>query len=549
LLGRSPAVTLGVPMSNPRRAAIAAGRYLWAGLAFVLLILLGLSLIASAPALEDAETDARQRAERVAADVLLEDVTPRSVSGEIVGSERRDLLEVTRARILDDRIARVRIWRPDGTLIFSTASRDPETRIPEDHLQFSQAAGGVPASVVVEATATTPSLLQTFVPLRASGGGPPYAVAEIDQRNDAIRADANGFWRPVQLVLIFALGGFAILFALSFVLGRSPRPAVGTLPAGDTPRPVQTDETAVPTLDRPAETAPPLPSPPSAAVRSAGGDERLREAEDRARTAEERARRAELQREGAERSLKQAMTTLIPPDVVARIEELEAKLESEAADRERSAGEVQRLRSALEESQNELALARDSVGQTGDAEILAEDAERRALEAGGRVAEAEERAGKAEQRAIEATDRIAVSQARVSELEAALRRAREEAARVSELEAALRSAQEEAAPKDAGKVTREEKSKTAADLRASRREVKALKKQLAEAEASLADATAKLADRTGVVPEPGSAALEVELLRAERDVAKADLLRTQQELETVRDRVAELESRSPDETV
>lgn len=540
-------------MSKPRRAAIAAGRYLWAGLVFVLLVLLGISLIVSAPALEDAETDARLRAERVVADVLLEEVTPRSASGEMVGSERRDLLEVTRARILNDRIARVRIWSRDGALLFSTASRDPETRIPEDHLQFSQAAGGVPASVVVEETATTPSLLQTFVPLRASGGDAPYAVAEIDQRNDVIRADANGFWRPVRLVLIFAIGGFVVLFALSFVLDRSPRPAVEILPAGgDASRPVPTDETAATTVERPTEAAAPIPPAPSAALPLAGGDERLREAEDRARTAEERARRAELQREDAERSLKQAMTTLIPPDVVARLEELEATLESEVAERERSAGEVQRLRSALQESQDELAQAKEvDVGQTRDAEVLAEDAERRALEAGGRVAEAEERAGKAEQRAIEATDRVAASEARVSELEAALRRAQEEAARVSELEAALRAAQEEAGRvnEDAGKATRAEKSKTAADLRASRREAKALKKQLADAEASLADANAKLAERTGVAPEPGSAVLEIALLRDERDVAKADLLRAQQELETARDRVAELEARSPDETV
>ncbi|MGH2671418.1 MAG: hypothetical protein ACRDHC_00415 [Actinomycetota bacterium] len=521
-------------MSNPRRAGIAASRYLWGGLAFVVLILLGLSLIASAPALEKAEADARQRAERVAADVLLEEVTPRSVSGEIVGSERRNLLEVTRARILDDRIARVRIWSPDGALIFSSASRDPETRIPEDHLQFSQAAGGVPASVVVEATATTPPLLQTFVPLRASGGGAPFAVAEIDQRHDAIRAHANGFWRPVQLVLLVALGAFAVLFALSFVLDRSPRPAVEILPAGDASKRVRTDAAATTTAELPAGTAPPIPSAPSEAVRSSGGDERLREAEDRARTAEERARRAELHREDAERSLKQAMTTLIPPDVVARIEELEAKLESEAAESQRSADEAQRLRSALQERQTELAQARDGGAQTRDAEVRAEDAERRALEAAGRVAEAEERAGKAERRAIEATDRIAASEARISELEAALRTAQEEAARTA---------------KDAGKATREEKSKTTADLRASRREAKALKKQLAESEASLVDATSKLAERTAVVPQPGSAALEVELLRAERDVAKADLLRTQQELESMRERVAEMEARSPDESV
>ena len=56
-----------------------------------------------------------------------------------------------------------------------------------------------------------------------------------------------------------------------------------------------------------------------------------------------------------------------------------------------------------------------------------------------------------------------------------------------------------------------------------------------EANASLADARAKLAERvTEERPPPVASGLEIEVLRAERDVAKADLLRVQNELERLK---------------
>jgi hypothetical protein len=58
---------------------------------------------------------------------------------------------------------------------------------------------------------------------------------------------------------------------------------------------------------------------------------------------------------------------------------------------------------------------------------------------------------------------------------------------------------------------------------------------LIEANASLADAKAKLAERvTGERPPPAASGLEIEVLRAERDVPKADLLRVQSELERLK---------------
>lgn len=501
-------------MSNPRRPGIVAGRYLWGGIALIALLLLGLVSVLSARSVESAETSARQRAERTVADVLLGELSPRLASDDIVGTERRELLEVVQARILtDDRVARVRIWRPDGALIFSAPRDGTSELVAEDDLQFAQAADGVPASVVVEASGAAGPLLQTFVPLRVPDGTTPYAVAQIDHRYGAIEAEANRIWRPVQIVLVIALGVSAVLFVLSFVGGRAARP-VGE------PRPML-DEGRVRDAEEPAREA------EKRVVSDAEG--RARAAEERASAAERIARKAEQRRDDAERRLKEASTRLIPPDVLARIDELETNLSGEVAERERSAGEVQRLRSDLEAKEAELALARE--GAAAPEAKIARSAELVA-KADQRAADAERRVGEAEQRAADAADRGARSDARVSELETALRQAEERAAQ---------------AASDAERAERDRDSRSAKDLRSAKRETNALKKKLAEVEASLADARAKLTDRERAAPESGAAGLEVELLRAERDVATADLLRARQELETMRALIAEMEARRRDE--
>jgi hypothetical protein len=439
-------------MSNPQRPWVRAGRSLWGGLGLILLVLLGLSFFVSPPGLENAETSARQRAERIVADVLLGELPPRLASDDIVGTVRRDLLEVVQGRILtDDRIARVLIWRPDGDLIFSTGPRDGISQIDaEDHLQFGQAANGVPASVVIEATATRESLHQTFVPLRVPSEIAPYAVAQIDQRYRAIQDEANRVWRPLQFGLVAALGVAVVLFALSFVLGRTPRPA-----------------------GEPGSTS---DEPP------------VRDADDRARA--------------AERHPEEPPTAPVPAEIVARIEDLEMNLRGEVAEREQAAARVQQLQASLEAKEAELALATERAAEpeTEDsAELVAE----------------------ADRRAADAAERIAAHEARVSELETALRRAEERAAR---------------------------------DLDTAQLETTTLTQQLAEIEASLAEARTNLADRERIAPGSGAAVLEVELLRAERDVATADLRRAEHELETMRGEldaarasIAELEARPRDE--
>jgi hypothetical protein len=471
-------------MSNPHRPGIAAGRYLWVGLALVVLVLLGLTFPLAAPALERAEIAARERAERTATAVLTGAISPRVASGDVVGAERRDLLLIVQARILDDdRVAQVLIWRPDGDLIFSTAPGDDTSEVfAADDLQFSQAASGAPASVVVDASDGTGAFHRTFVPLRPPDGTTPFAIAQIDQRYGAIEAEANGFWRPAQIVLLVALVLLAGLFALSLRSSRS---------------------------------APPVPEP-----QPRGSEEAMNQLEERVRAAEAVAEKAKERLAVAQRQIEDASTLQVPPSILAQVAELESQLESEVAERERSAEEMRGLRAALEARDAELTLAReraaamdaelardgedvaaaveaetarsaeavstanrraeDAEKRAGQAEQRAEQAEQRAEQAEQRAERAEQRAAEADRRAKDVAERIALSEANVTELETALRRAGERAGR--------------------------------------------------------AGGDAERAQRT--LPESAASILEVELLRSERDIANADLHRAQRELEALR---AELE--------
>lgn len=515
-------------MSKPRRSWVRAGRALWGGLALVALALLGLTSLLSARAEESAEIDARQRAERAAAAVLLGELSPRLASGDIVGAERRDLLEAVRSRILnDDRVARVRIWSTDGELIFSSTTRDDVSAvIAEDHLQFSQAAGGVPASVTVDATETAGPLLQTFVPLRIPDGVAPYAVAEIDQRYDAIRAEANRIWRPVQIGLVVALGAVAVLFALSFVSRRAARPAGERVPSREVEEGAPAADEGVRAAEPATFLAEPLALPaepvvPPAQPVTLPAEPVTLPAEPFALPAGPVAVTPEERSADAERPQPEVSAPQIPPDVLARIDELEMQLRAEVAEREHFGAEVQRLRSGIDEREVELAGAKQGAA--------ASEAER--SRSAGQVAEATRRVAEAEKRAKEAEKQAAAADKRAEKVE---------------------------------RAKRDHGSKVAEDLHAAQLETKALKQKLAEVEGSLADANARLADRKraapesdrtpAAAPETASAGLEVELLRAERDVATADLARTRRELETTRAelddaraRVAEMEAPPRDE--
>ena len=191
------------------------------------LVVLGLSLPISASLVDGAEVDARERAGRLV-DSVVSDAVPPPLTGDIVGTARRDLLERLRSRAVDDTVARVLVWTPFGELIFSSAVAEvPSETIPRADLHFSQAAAGAISSFITDSTESSDRVHRTFVPVRPSDAGSPYAVAQVDQRYSAIVAQALRFWRPVQLAL---LGLLAVLGGLIVYSFRRERHAVAAQP-------------------------------------------------------------------------------------------------------------------------------------------------------------------------------------------------------------------------------------------------------------------------------------------------------------------------------
>jgi chromosome segregation ATPase len=614
-------------MSNGSPSGVAAGRSLWVGLGLVVLALLGVTVPLAAASVDDAETAARERSVRVVREVLAGAVTPELVASDIADDDRRAILELVRTRILaDERFARVLIWRPDGDLIFSSVSPTHVAVIGEEsNLAFAQAIGGVPSSVVVDATETTVAFHRTYVPLEALGASDAYAVVEVDQRYGPIHAEATRRWRVAQVVLLSSFGALVVLVGVSSLVGRRRRAA------------------------------------PKAEAASEREELAIEALEARVEDAELRAQRAEEKLRVAERRIKDAAALEIPPDVLARVEEAEEALARETAERERATEQAWGLAERLEATEAELARAKE-VMSAAEAEIAQareqesaraaqqiQELTRRAADAEGRAEHESRRAAAAELRAAELAERLATTEAKVAELEGSLREARgrldraaKDAERMQqELEQRVRSqvvaaqrgleqrasgdmravlddlekraeevralqrglerkndelatahaevdtlrrrvAELEAAPRASGKKGRRPEPAQAewdamharlAELEAAQRESGWLRERLAELEAEVAQARQRATELEGELaearsrppeplpsaPEPVSpqgpaAMLEVQLLRDERDVARAELERARHELKTareelvdVRTRLAELEARQRDE--
>jgi hypothetical protein len=387
-------------LNRPRLLGRAA-RLLWAGLGVVLLVFLGLSFVLSGRALKDAEADAQDRAEHYAASVLFTALTPDLVSGDILGPDYRDLLIQIQAGILSDpQVVQVRIWKPDGDLIFSTAQRDAiDEAVVADDPQIEQAAAGHTVSVITEATVSPrqglqgsdEKLFETFEPIRLPDLSTIVGVVQINQRYDAIEDQANRIWRPVQIGLIVPLGAVAVLFGIS-LRAPAPEPEAGSA-TEPSAREVKRD------------------------------DRKLRDAEERANAAERAAREVEARLADAERKVRESGTTGIPPDVAARLDELELKLRAEAAEREQFGSESQRLRAALAEKEAELAIAREpSPSTAGGVDDALKAAERMAKKSASRAAEAEARA-------LDAMTRAQHAEGAASELEKRLSVAERQAAK------------------------------------------------------------------------------------------------------------------------
>ena len=201
-------------------------RLAWAGLALLCLLVFLVAREQQRAALSVEVGAAERRAHLYADTVLHDSLESRAVSAPITGEDYRKLHADIRDGMLDDPlVARVRLWAPDGTLLFSTAADERDKigrlRVNEDPA-ITAAAGGSVSSRLATATLSTSAngghgaetdLLETFVPLRVSDRTDVLGAVQIDQHYDSIRSRAVVPWSAIQWVCL----GLAVLFGALLV--------------------------------------------------------------------------------------------------------------------------------------------------------------------------------------------------------------------------------------------------------------------------------------------------------------------------------------------
>lgn len=323
-------------MEQRRPPPSRVGPVIWGTIAFVLVAAIGVSFLLSRQALGDAKDRAGNRAEEYTDTVLRPALTPELTAEDITGASYRDLIARVQEGVLsDDRVVRVRIWKPDGDLIFSSDQRDEVGSVFEpDDVRIEQAAADQTVSTVTGSEVPTASglggsserLLEIFVPLNLENELSTSGVVQIDHRYAPIEEEVTRVWRPTQLGLAAALGVSVLLLGITLRGRRRPEPA----PAA-----------------RPERVAP---------VAAGADGARVRQAEERAAAAERAAREAEHKLALVEKRLTEMKNagTAVSASVATRVEDLELRLRMEEEERRRLEEEAQRTRSVLARKEAEL---------------------------------------------------------------------------------------------------------------------------------------------------------------------------------------------------
>jgi hypothetical protein len=378
--------------------------------------LLALSILQRDRALEQQYEAAQERAELYAATVFRTALEPGDISGPLESDRRQSLLAEVQAFVLPDpTVARVRLWDPDGTLLFSSDPAENAGDTSTDPAIGNASGGSVESRLAVEPLSPPPTeegerrptpLFQTFAPLRIRGSADVVGAVEIEQFASELEERADDPWWMVQAG---AAGVTALLalFALISVARGMRRPAA--------PRSRAKDEgTHRKRRGRGWDDAD-----------AAALQERLERATARAKEAEEAAQSFASRLQQVSGRL-EAVERQSPDE---RVEELKEALRRSEAERAMlRAGrpetlleaEVRELRGHLRESQ---ALAKASealVAGGGDLSVVQEQlstAARRVDEAAERAKIAEGRADAAEERARSTGDLATAAEQRIDLLE------------------------------------------------------------------------------------------------------------------------------------
>ncbi|MEX2459659.1 MAG: sensor histidine kinase [Actinomycetota bacterium] len=205
------------PLSAPGGRLVL--RFAIASLAVFVVVGVALHVLLSRDALRHAEDDALEHALFVTRSILERELQPADVRAPVTGERYDELLLLVEQRVLTGGAVRLKVWRPDGTIVFSDEPRLVGVRFPEEEHEMAEVIRDGPIGELTDLSAEenvyerglAERLHATYAPLRVGGSRTPTAVAELYQDHAATQADAAQTLARQDIVLI---AGLALLYVV-----------------------------------------------------------------------------------------------------------------------------------------------------------------------------------------------------------------------------------------------------------------------------------------------------------------------------------------------
>ena len=227
-------------MQTDRRTRDRIRLFFWALLTVVCLVAALVARQQQQQGLSRKADAAQERAIRYTQNVLVPRLDAARVSHPIERSGYNDLLaEVKRDLFTDGRVLRLRIFRPDGLLVFTTDDPTQIGKLTTRDEAFGSAvngeiATGVKSGPFAPDTTTTPKrtdLLASYVPMRSSDKGRVYGVVEVDADYGLLRTTSSKPWSQLEIAFGILAVLCLVMTILSFIWSRRPQEVSGFGPS------------------------------------------------------------------------------------------------------------------------------------------------------------------------------------------------------------------------------------------------------------------------------------------------------------------------------
>jgi signal transduction histidine kinase len=194
----------------------------------VVFLLVGgsLHLLISGQLRDRAEASATQHAVVLTRAVLEDILDPSDVDGPVRGERYEEVLREVLTRVVIGDALRLKVWRPDGTVVFSDEIRLVGRRFPEEVPELAAVIARGPVGEVTDLLAPenvyerglAERMLATYVPLRLGAASEPVAVAELYQDYEPTAAETSSSLAQMDVIVG---SGFLLLYLVLLPIARN----------------------------------------------------------------------------------------------------------------------------------------------------------------------------------------------------------------------------------------------------------------------------------------------------------------------------------------